>query len=240
VLSNGASLFAAGFDVFRLNFRDHGDTHHLNPGIFHSCRLEEVVCALRDLQERNGSQAWCLAGYSLGGNFVLRVGAEASRAGLEVERIVALCPVLNPVQTMAALDGGWLGYRHYFLSKWRQSLLKKSAAFPDRYRFSHLQKFSTLEAMTDFFITRYTEFADLHSYLNGYALTGDRLKDLSASTAMLLAEDDPVIPMVGLKDIYRPANLTVYHSALGGHCGFLESLGPRSWLENFILEQLAE
>jgi predicted alpha/beta-fold hydrolase len=56
----------------------------------------------------------------------------------------------------------------------------------------------------------------------------------------LLAEDDPVIPLAGLKDIYRPENLTVYHSLRGGHCGFLESLGPRSWLDNFILEQLAE
>ncbi len=47
VLANGARLFDAGFDVFRLNFRDHGDTHHLNHEIFHSCRLDEVVHALR-------------------------------------------------------------------------------------------------------------------------------------------------------------------------------------------------
>ena len=40
-----AHLLADGFDVFRLNFRDHGDTHHLNEGLFHSCRLEEVVQA---------------------------------------------------------------------------------------------------------------------------------------------------------------------------------------------------
>ncbi|HKX57085.1 MAG TPA: alpha/beta hydrolase, partial [Xanthomonadales bacterium] len=52
ILSNGARLFAAGFDVFRLNFRDHGDTHHLNPGMFHSNRLEEVVNALADLQSK--------------------------------------------------------------------------------------------------------------------------------------------------------------------------------------------
>ena len=30
VLANGARLYASGVDVFRLNFRDHGDTHHLN------------------------------------------------------------------------------------------------------------------------------------------------------------------------------------------------------------------
>jgi predicted alpha/beta-fold hydrolase len=240
LLSVAPLLIEQGYSVIRLNLRDHGESHHLNEALFHSCRLAEVVGAMGWIQEHYADLRLSLVGYSLGGNFVLRVGAQASRAGLNIERIVALCPVLNPVQTMAALDGGWLGYRYYFINKWRQSLLKKSAAFPELYRFSRLQKFNTLEAMTDFFVTHYTEFADLHTYLNGYALTGDRLQDLSASATMLLAGDDPVIPMIGLKDIYRPASLTVYHSELGGHCGFLESLGARSWLENFILEQLAE
>ena len=40
-----ARLLAAGFATFRLNFRDHGDTHHLNPGLFHSNRIDEVVRA---------------------------------------------------------------------------------------------------------------------------------------------------------------------------------------------------
>jgi predicted alpha/beta-fold hydrolase len=69
MLANGARLFAEGFDVFRLNFRDHGDTHHLNPGLFHSCRIDEVVNSLGELQRRLDSPRWCLAGYSLRRNF---------------------------------------------------------------------------------------------------------------------------------------------------------------------------
>ena len=80
VLANGARLFASGFDVFRLNFRDHGDTHHLNHEIFHSCRLDEVVCALRDLQDRLETRHWFLAGYSLGGNFAMRVALRSQAA----------------------------------------------------------------------------------------------------------------------------------------------------------------
>ena len=74
VLANGARLYGEGFDVFRLNFRDHGDTHHLNHEIFHSCRLDEVVNALADLQRSLKARRWFLAGYSLGGNFSMRVG----------------------------------------------------------------------------------------------------------------------------------------------------------------------
>jgi len=80
VVGVGGRLYEQGFDVFRLNFRDHGDTHHLNPEIFHSCLLEEVVHALKDIQQRTGASNWSLSGYSLGGNFALRVGLEAPKS----------------------------------------------------------------------------------------------------------------------------------------------------------------
>ncbi len=96
----------AGFDVFRLNFRDHGDTHHLNPGIFHSCRLDEV--SMRSGICRTGWRPgpWFLAGYSLGGNFSLRVALNAERAGLNLAQVVAVCPVINPANAMSAMEQG--------------------------------------------------------------------------------------------------------------------------------------
>ena len=39
ILSVAPKLIAAGYSVFRLNFRDHGDSHHLNRELFHSCRF---------------------------------------------------------------------------------------------------------------------------------------------------------------------------------------------------------
>ena len=52
VLSAGAHLHELGYAVFRLNLRDHGDSYHLNAGIFHSCRLAEVIGAVGAVQER--------------------------------------------------------------------------------------------------------------------------------------------------------------------------------------------
>jgi len=50
LLSSAQSLFAQGFSVFRLNLRDHGESHHLNEELFHSCRLNEVLGAVRKIQ----------------------------------------------------------------------------------------------------------------------------------------------------------------------------------------------
>lgn len=67
IVGAGGMLYDQGFDVFRLNFRDHGDSHHMNTGIFHSCLLAEVIHALKDIQQRTGAKNWALSGYSLGG-----------------------------------------------------------------------------------------------------------------------------------------------------------------------------
>src|ERR1700704_7004508 len=84
VLSLAQQLFAQRFEVMRLNLRDHGDTHHLNRELFHSCRLPEVVGAISSLQRLFPDKPLHLVGFSLGGNFMLRVAAQADEAGLDV------------------------------------------------------------------------------------------------------------------------------------------------------------
>ena len=41
IVSTGRYLYDRGFDVFRLNLRDHGDSHHLNEGLFYGTLIEE-------------------------------------------------------------------------------------------------------------------------------------------------------------------------------------------------------
>src|SRR5690349_15221467 len=64
VLGLGQALFEQGFDVFRLNLRDHGPTHHLNRDLFHSCRLSDVVGAVKRLQTMFPAHTLSLAGFS--------------------------------------------------------------------------------------------------------------------------------------------------------------------------------
>ncbi|HEY4971956.1 MAG TPA: alpha/beta fold hydrolase, partial [Steroidobacteraceae bacterium] len=99
VLSLGSLLLARGFDVVRLNLRDHGATHHLNREIFHSCRLSEVVGATRAIAQRFPQARLYLAGFSLGGNFMLRVAADAALPAAIVGA-VAVSPVLDPEITL--------------------------------------------------------------------------------------------------------------------------------------------
>lgn len=236
LLSAAAHLSQAGYRIIRINLRDHGNSHHLNQDMFHSCRLDEVIGAIRWVQKSFPDEDILLVGFSLGGNFSLRIAARAVDEQLKIKQVIALCPVLDPKQTMVALDNGWIGYRIYFIRKWRYSLEKKKAAFPDIYNFSNLSRFNTLRSMTNYFVQRYTDFDDLESYLNGYSLTGERLDSLTVPSTILLANDDPVIPVSDFERIAKPSCLTIDRSEFGGHCGFLSGYRLNSWLDQYILD----
>jgi predicted alpha/beta-fold hydrolase len=238
ILTNGARLYAAGFDIFRLNFRDHGDTQHLNPGIFHSCRLEEVLCALADLQQRAGGMAWGLAGYSLGGNFALRVALNAERAGLKLSAVVAVCPVINPARAMHAMEQGLRFYERYFEHKWSRSLRIKKQCFPELYGEDNWHDVAGLRARTHYLATRYAGFADADSYFDGYSIAGNRLSPLKISSTILTSKDDPVVPVTDFYQLPANPNLEVLVTKHGGHCGFLKNWKLESLAEDLILERM--
>ena len=238
VLSVGGLLHAAGYAVFRLNFRDHGDTFALNRELFHSCRIDEVVGAVAEIARRHPAARTFVVGHSLGGNFALRTAARAPAAGLELAKVVAVCPVLRPSSTMHALERGLWVYREYFLRRWRRSLLAKAACFPELYDFGDLRRFPTLTATTEFFAVRYAGFPDLDAYLDGYAITGNALAQLAVPAKLIAAADDPVIPIRDLGDVAVSAALSLEVVPRGGHCAFLEDYRLRSWADRAVLAEL--
>lgn len=234
VLGNSARLYDSGFDIFRLNFRDHGDTHHLNPGIFHSCRLDEVVCALRDLQDRLAVRDWFLAGYSLGGNFSLRVGLKAPSAGLNIRHIVAVCPVINPANAMIAMEHGIRFYEKYFERKWSRSLRTKQAAFPDLYGEEMWYDIKGLRKRTHYLATRHAGFESADEYFKGYSIADGRLAPLAVPATILTSTDDPVVPVDDFAHLPENPGLEVIITGHGGHCGFLKNWKLESMAEDLI------
>lgn len=234
VLANGARLYDEGFDVFRLNFRDHGDTHHLNHEIFHSCRIDEVVNSLRDLQQRLGAKRWCLAGYSLGGNFSLRVALRAGDAGLSIGQVVAVNPVIDPAAAMHAMEHGVGFYERYFERKWSRSLRTKQQCFPELYGEESWYEIRGLRERTHYLATRHAGFESAEAYFEGYSIAGDRLAALGVPSTLLTSADDPVVPVADFEALpYNPL-LELIITRYGGHCGFLKNWKMESFAEDVI------
>ena len=233
-----AQLLARGFDVFRLNFRDHGDTHHLNEGLFHSCRLSEVVEAAVEVSRRFPARPMVAAGYSLGGNFALRLALSAPSAGLPLVHAAAVCPAIDPSAVMRTLESGSPFYHWYFMKKWRSSLLRKRALFPQHHDFDDAVLAQDMRGLTRWLVERHTAKADVEDYFDGYAVAGDRLAGLQVPVSVLAAADDPVIPVAGFPVLRLPAHSRLEIAEFGGHCGFLEGISLRGYAERWVTARL--
>lgn len=234
-----ARLLEDGFDVVRLNFRDHGDTHHLNEGLFHSNLLDEVIHAARDVARRFPTERMTVAGYSLGGNFALRLALHAPAAGLALERAVAVCPVLDPAATMTEMERGLPFYHWYFQRKWRNSLQRKQALFPQLHDYDRQVLSKGLRDLTGWLVERHTDFGSIDAYFDGYAIAGQRLAALQVPVDILMAEDDPVIPFLTFKDWVLPPSARLEIAPWGGHCGFIENASCDGFAERWVAQRLS-
>ncbi len=224
-LASGHALFDAGFCVARFNLRDHGDTTHLNPGMFNSALIDEVVALAADTSSRYGAGPSGLLGFSLGGNFALRV----ARALPELETL-AVCPAITPADTMYSIDRNPI-YQRYFVRKWRKLWLEKQQAFPRLYEFGDSLRLTTVSALTDYFVKYHSDFGSTDEYFAAYDLANDALAGVRAH--ILAAQDDPIIPHGQYLSL--PDSLTVHITSKGGHHAYLESWGLNSWFDRYAI-----
>lgn len=229
------ALHAAGFNVIRLLLRDHGDTAALNEDLFNAARIEEVVDACSYLAAEYGQHGAGLMGFSLGGNFALRVAAHADcHPGLSA--CFAVCPVVDPGASADELDRGWPAYRWYFVRKWRQAFAEKQAAFPARYDFSALKNKHLVADLTDYLVRHYTPFTSTAEYYSHYTLTPDWLAGIRMNVLVLSAADDPVIPLRTLDPLRTIPRGRFDLSPLGGHCAFIENYRLKSALDAYTVD----
>ncbi|UPG90292.1 alpha/beta fold hydrolase [Luteibacter aegosomaticola] len=235
VLQTGSRLLEDGWDIFRLNFRDHGDSHGLNEALFHSCRIDEVVIALGEICRLFPAKVTGLAGFSLGGNFALRAAMLATREAMPLDYVLAICPIIDPAEGLFSLesDAPWI-YQAYFMRKWRRSLRQKQQAFPQETYFELAELNQNMRDLTRSLVLRHTDFGSLEAYLDGYSIAGDRLKALHIPATILTSRDDPVIPVAAFDQLDLPANVELDIARYGGHCGFIRDFGMTSFTDDYI------
>lgn len=236
--TTAAQLLAAGLDVVRLNFRDHGGTHHLNEEIFHSNRLDEVIHAARDVSRRFPIRPFVASGYSLGGNFALRLALHAPQAGLPLDHVTSVCPVLDPASAMMGMEEGLPLYHWYFQRKWRRSLERKRELFPERHDYDDETLAKSVRELTRWMVERHTDFGTIDAYFDGYSIAGDRLTALAVPADILMAEDDPVIPFGDFARWQLPATARLETAQWGGHCGFIENAACDGFAERWVAGRL--
>jgi predicted alpha/beta-fold hydrolase len=235
ILSTGDFFYNLGFSVCRLNLRDHGESHHLNEGLFHGALLEETFEAVNYLSQQSGNLPVYLIGFSLGGNFALRIAMKHSKTPIaNLKHVFAISPPLDPYKTTLAIDNGYFLYRIYFLRKWKRSLIKKQRLFPEKYDFNKMLNAKTCMGLTEDVMPYFPGLSSCRDYFNLYTLKNDSFKNLNIPVRIFIAEDDPVIPHEDYRHIQENAFLEISRQKFGGHCGFIDLFPLGCWYNQVI------
>ena len=237
MLSAAQALLDKGVDVFRLNLRDHGATHHLNRGLFYSTLLEEVVTAIELIQHQFAYQKYYLSGFSLGGNFALRTAASSQNRALELNKVIAFCPVIHAKECNEVLhDERNKIYNQYFVRRWKRSLLEKAKHWPEYPFVTQLDALPDLNAMNNALVPRYAGFDRVDDYFDAYAISEDYLENTAVPCYLHFAHDDMVIPIEGVKRLAKNTNLDISVTKYGGHCGFIKSWYGGNWQDERLID----
>lgn len=242
-----AKGLAVGMNVVRMNQRNCGGTDTLAPTLYHSGRSSDVAAVTENLVQQDRISHFALAGFSMGGNLVLKLAGEWGKDGpAQFRTVAAVCPALDLAASADALHlGGNRLYEYYFLWKLNRRLRAKARLFPDAFDTSRLRGITSLRDFDDKITAYYCGFTGADDYYDRAAAT--HVVDRIAVPAFILhAANDPFIRILpeSRRKIQNNPNINFLETTDGGHCSFLAKTNGNSddshWAEVQIVEFLRQ
>ncbi|MGA7379590.1 MAG: alpha/beta fold hydrolase [Terriglobales bacterium] len=240
MLGIAAKGMAAGMNVVRMNQRNCGGTDSLSPTLYHSGRSQDLAAVAHYLINHEKISRLALAGFSMGGNLVLKLAGEWGKEGPpQFRAVAAVCPAvdLGPSADALHLPSNRL-YEYYFVIKLRQRLRAKARLFPGHFDLSRLRGVATLRDFDDKITAYYSGFTGADDY-DTRAAAAPVLDRIAVPALILHAANDPfirILPETRRRILANP-NINFVETDDGGHCSFLaDPAGDDGhWAERQIL-----
>jgi uncharacterized protein len=245
MLGIAAKGMAVGMNVVRMNQRNCGGTDALSPTLYHSGRSQDIAAVARNLIDQDRISRFALAGFSMGGNLVLKLAGEWRReAPAQFRAVVAVCPSVNLAASADALHlpANRL-YEYYFMWQLRRRLRAKARLFPDAFDTSRMRGVTSLRDFDDKVTAHYCGFEGASDYYERSA-AANVVDRIAVPTLILHAANDPfirILPETRQKILSNP-NITFVETEDGGHCSFLADADGDDgrWAERQVVEFLRE
>jgi predicted alpha/beta-fold hydrolase len=228
----------------RLNQRNCGGTERLSSTLYHSGLSCDIRGVVLELIERDGLPEIFAAGFSMGGNLVLKMAGDmGSSAPLELRAVVAVNPAFDLASCADALAAPRnFIYEHHFVTRLKRRMRYKASLFPELYELRALAGFRRIQTVKDFddvVTAHYCGFEDASDYY--VRSSASRVvSEVRVPTLIITAKDDPFVPFEPFQNpaIQGNPQITLIATEHGGHCAFIsrENGGERFWAEARIVE----
>ncbi len=256
VVGNANKMWVAGMNIIRTNMRNCGGTESWSPTLYHSGLSGDIRAVLLALVAEYDLQKVGVAGYSMGGNLVLKLAGEyGHRPPAWLVAVAAVSPAADLAASADELHRPANRiYEQHFLRNLIKRFHRKAALYPESYKTDGVGKMGSVREFDDRITAPYSGFKSADDYY--YRASAARVLDQISLPALVLhAIDDPFIrltPETRARIVESPA-IQLVETRHGGHCAFLaassaigsgskisSNLAPdRHWAEATVVRYIA-
>jgi predicted alpha/beta-fold hydrolase len=235
-------LLELGVGVVRMNLRNAGDGFGMARGIYHAGRSDDLRVVVAWSAGRAPGSPLGLIGFSLGGNLVLKLAAEAAESPVPgLDCVIAANPPIDLAASARTVGRPENRVYDWNFARWlRREVARLHRAFPELGE-PDLDGVSSVYEFDD----RYT------APRNGFSSADDYYERSSAAPLIprielpglvIHSEDDPFVPADPFRRAWFPDPLRLELVRHGGHLGYVSRhrwLGDRRWLDARLAAWLA-
>jgi hypothetical protein len=210
--------------------------------LYHSGETTDLDFVVQRLVREHHGQPLALAGFSLGGNILLKwLGERGDSLPPEVRSAAAVSVPFDLERGARFIERGFSRvYTRHFLRTLRAKARAKLARDPDLFDASALERARTLFAFDDAVTAPVHGFIDARDYYRRSSSIRF-LHAIRRPTLLLSAYDDPFLPPTVLREVAaiagaNPCITTEFHQS-GGHVGFIAGRWP--WAPQYYAEDRA-
>jgi predicted alpha/beta-fold hydrolase len=226
----------AGCATHRFNMRSCGGTEHLSGRtLYHSGQTSDLLAVIRQLPS---NAPIFLAGFSLGGNVVLKLAGELGASASDlIAGVIATSTPIDLAAGVRQLDRpSNLIYARRFLRRLKERVRVKERLTPGLFDLSMLGQVRSIYDFDEHFTAQAFAFGSADNY---YATQSSNqfLERIRVPTLVVQAKDDPFIPFAMYNHPALSANPHLRLMAIeqGGHLGFISKTRPRFWLDRVLV-----
>lgn len=227
------ALDARGYSVVAVNFRSCGSRMNRQPRFYHSGETEDYATVFKWIQNEFPGHKTGVAGFSLGGNALLKSLGEQQEGHPANAAVAVSVPYDLRMGAVNISKGFNKVYDYRFLRSLQKKLEEKRREYPDLPKFNG----STLYEFDDQVTSIVHGFANAEDY---YARCSSRkfIADIKTSALLIHSEEDPLCPVTAMPvgKIKENPFLDYIITDEGGHVGFCSE--PKGWLNKVIVNYL--
>jgi predicted alpha/beta-fold hydrolase len=201
----------------------------------------DIRAVIEEIIERDGLPEVFAAGFSMGGNLVLKMAGEfGDAAPAKLRGFVAIAPAMDLAACAGALEEPRnFIYERRFVKGLKRRMHEKASLFPEKYPLNGLDRVRSVREFDEAVTARFCGFRDANDYY-ARSSANQLLGAIRRPALIIAAQNDPVVPFTSFDTpaLRENPNITLVAPKHGGHCGFIsrESGDERFWCEARIAE----